>query len=795
MFRNYLTTAFRNFQRQAGYTILNILGLSVGIAATLFILLYLQHELSYDNYHEKGDRIYRISSDIKEPDNAFKWSVTQFPLGRALKADYAEVEEYVRFNGIGRTMFQLDDRQLFVEKVFIVDSTLFDVFTFDIVQGDPATALKEPNSILLNETEAKKIFGDENPIGKLLKTTREQPYKVTGIYKDMPSNSHLIANGLISSNSFPDNLGAGAWGGFSIYTYVLLHKGVNPDDFAAKLPEVIEKHVAVIFDQFDIKIKYVLLPLKTIHLESDFQGEPEPTGEMAYIYIFSAIGLFMLLIACINYMNLATARSARRALEVGIRKVLGSHRRHLVIQFLSESVILTLIALIIGVGLVMAFLPGLNTLFDLQLKASMLFEPAIMGSMFGIIILIGIIGGSYPALFLSGFQPIAVLKGRLSKGGSNVILRKGLVTTQFIITIFMLISTGIIYDQLNYVQNKDLGFDKEHVVRFRMENRAQMAKWPVLEQAITQHSNVKMVGTATSTPGNGFSKQLMNVENAEGVMEQKGVDNYRVDYDYFPTMGMEIVEGRNFSREFSTDSTQAVMVNEAMLKRMGWDKGVGKKFQLNANDTLPFFYVVGVVKDFHQQALYSPIEALLFIPRFNNPIAHVKIAGEKINQTIDHIESKWNEVFPNTPFEYAFVDEEFQAQYEEDQRRGRIFMAFSLLTIFIACLGLLGLASYTTEQRKKEISIRRVIGAGTNDILKLLTKDFAILVCLASIPAFFAAWYIMRDWLADFTYHTEMNYFLFGIGFLITLTITLFTTGYFALRAAHSDPVDALKYE
>lgn len=795
MILNYVKIAIRNLQRQPGYTLLNILGLSVGMAASLFILLYLQHELSYDQHHERAGRVFRISSDIKEPDNAFRWAVTQYPLGEQLKMDYPEVEQYARLNTLGRTQFRLDDKEFFIEDVFTADSTFFELFTFSFLKGDPATALHEPNSIVLSRSEAEKLFGEDDPMDKLLRTNREQPYKVTGVYEDMPSNSHFIAKALVSLNSFPGNTGPGSWGGFGIYTYVLLNEPESARPLEQKLQEIIDKHVAVIFDPFNITVTYELINIRDIHLTSTFEGEPQPTGTMAYIYIFTAIGIFMLLIASINYMNLATARSARRALEVGMRKVLGSYRSQLITQFLAESVLFTLIALVISLGLVALTVPYLNRVFDLSLRTSMLLEPTVLLALLGIVGLVGIVGGSYPAFFLSGFQPIAVLKGRLRQGGGNVLLRKGLVVVQFMITIFMLIGTGIIYDQLNYVRSKDLGFDKAHVLSFDLAQPAMREKWGVLRERMLQHPGVLNAGTSTSAPGRGFGKNVMEVETEEGDTRELGIDFYAVDFDFFHSLGIDSVQGRLFSRAFSTDSTQAALVNEAMVHRMGWENPLGKKFQFPGRDTTHVARVIGVVKNFHQRSLYDEIEALLFLPRFNNSLAHVKLSGHQLKEAIAHVGQSWEEVFPTVPFEYEFLDEHFQQQYEEDQRRGRLFLAFSGLIIFIACLGLLGLASFTTEQRNKEVGIRKVVGASTRDILVLLTKDFMLLVVLAAVPAFGIAWYFMREWLSSFAYHTDMNYVLYVLALVLTLLITLLTTGYHALKAANSDPVEALKYE
>lgn len=802
MLQNYLTIALRNFRRQPGYTFLNILGLTIGISATLLILLYLTVETSFDSHHERGDRIFRVSSDITEPDDHFRWSVTQMPLALQLKTDYPEVEQFVRFIPNGRAQLQYQDNIFFEEKSFLVDSTLFEVFSLNLLKGDPATALKEPNSITLSASAAKRIFGKVEPLGEFLKTGRGTEYKVTGIFEDMPTSSHLIADVLFSANSVARfmNPNPGSWGGFNMYSYVLLREGADPDAFEAKLPEVIEKHVAVIFDEFDIKVKYELLALKDIHLKSDFEGEAEPAGEIGFLYIFGAVGLFMLLIAIINYMNLSTARATKRAMEVGIRKVLGSERKQLIAQFLSESIIFTLLALLLSFGIVHLMLPIFNETFDLTLNPDLLTsQPVLLGAL-AIVLLTGVLGGSYPAFYLSKFQPIAVLKGSKSKGSGNPKLRKALVMVQFAITIFMIIGTGIIYDQMNYLRTKNLGFDKENVLTLQMPFALANEKYPVLREKLLQNPKITAVGTANATPGEGSGKQLMNVENSTGVMEQYGVDNYGVDFDFFPTLGMEIVAGRHFSSDFGTDTTLAVLVNEAMVERMGWSAqdAIGRKVQYGTNDTLPVARVIGVVKDFHQRSLYEPITALLFRPSMNNYQVHARINPEnpkELSEAISFAERAWREVFPGNPFEFDFVDSAFMELYKADQIRASIFTLFSVLMILIACLGLLGLASFSSEQRTKEIGVRKIMGAGTTDIVYLLTRNFIFLVALATLPAFIAAWYFMTRWLDTFTYHASMNYWLYGLAFLLVVLITLVTTGYHALRAAKRNPVEALRYE
>ncbi|MBR08736.1 MAG: hypothetical protein CMP48_13785 [Rickettsiales bacterium] len=791
MIKNYLKITVRHLLRQPGYTTLNILGLTIGIVSSLLIVLYLHHEVSFDQQHSKADRIYRISSDISEPDNSFRWTTTQLPLGRTVKNEFSEVEQYTRFIGNGRTRFERNDINYYEEKIFMVDSTVFNVFDYEFISGNPATALEGPNSIVISQTMADKIFKGANPIGEILKTDNNS-LEVTGVYKDLSPNNHIRPNAMISASTVDRN-NSQSWGGFGIYTYIMLQEGTDPKAVETKLNEtIITKYVATIFDQFDIKIKYEMINIQDIHLYSTFQGEPEPLGNIKYIYIFGAVAIFLILIASINYMNLSTARSMKRALEVGIRKVMGAQRGMLIRQFMSESILLTIVALLISLLLVLILVPVFNSQLQTSMNIGSLLNPMVLGAIAVMLLITGILSGSYPAFYLSAFKPASVLKGKGSKSG-NKILRSVLVGVQFSISIFMLVGTLIIYDQMQYLRNKDLGFDKERVVRVVLDNRAARDKWPVLKNKLLQDPNIKDAATAITTPGRGYDKNVMSVETNDGVMETYGIDSYGIDYDFVPVLGIKLSEGRNIDPKFPTDTASAVMVNEAMVARMGWDNPIGKRFQFD-RDSTKFHKVIGVVKDFHQRSLYDPIEALLFVPSLNNSNALIKISGG-LDEGIRSIEQAWTDVFPNKPFEYSFLDQDFMEQYEADQLRGSLFLGFSVMMIFISCLGLLGLASFIAEQRTKEISIRKVLGAEVSGLVSLLVKDFLILVFIGAVPAFGIAYYFMNEWLNTFEYHVEMNYLLYGLVLIVIGGITILTTGYHALRAATSNPADSLKYE
>ncbi|MBN8855234.1 MAG: hypothetical protein BGO55_24485 [Sphingobacteriales bacterium 50-39] len=796
MFKNLLRVAIRNFKKDKWYSLLNILGLTIGITFSLFLIFYIKDELSYDRYNVNADRMYRITSFIKEPEkDTMKIAISQVPLGPTLKNEFPEVEQATRFVQSGKYMFKKEELRFYQDKVFFADSNVFKVFTCQFIEGNPNTALNEPRSLVLTQSVAEKIFGNTSPIvGKSLQNDKGEIFKVTAIIKDLPHNSHILYNALISFSTLPKDFGANDWGNFSIFTYVLLKPNTNPQAFEKKLAPMYEKYMARIFSQFNIKIRYGVQPVTSIHLHSEMSYEPEGLGSMSYIYIFASVALFMLLIACINYMNLTTARSARRAKEIGIRKVTGSTKPQLVAQFLIESTLTALFALLLSIGFIALLLHTFNSLSGKDISFGSILQPDTFLILLAIIIFVGLVGGSYPAFYLSGFNPISILKGRLAKGSSNVTLRRVLVVVQFSISMIMLICTWVVYGQLHYLRTRDLGFDKNQVLTIVANtNNDIRSKIQAFQDEARKNPNVISVSTSQSTPGSGnISLSLFSVETSKGFVD-KGVENYAVDENYFKTLGMEIKKGRAFSGP--VDTNRRVIVNENMVKYFGWDNPVGKRIRQSGDTAGKYFEVIGVVKDFNQKSLYNPIAPLILFYTPNSNGIQIKLNTSNIPTTIAGVERTWKGIFPDLPFGYTFLDQDFDSQYAADQKRGEIFTAFSILTILITCLGLLGLIAFTTEQRQKEMSIRKVMGAGLGQIVPLLTRNFVYLVGFSCLIAFPVAWIFMDKWLKIFPYNTGLSPTPFLLSALSVLLITLLTVTFHAVRAALANPSKALKTE
>jgi putative ABC transport system permease protein len=789
MLKNLIKTAFRHILKHFGYSILNILGLTLGISSSLFLIIYVADEVSYDRYHEKSDRIYRVSSKITEPDDQFTWNVAQIPFGPQVVQDYPDVQSFVRFIPMGRSLYKYEDKEFNEEDFYYVDSTLFDIFTYHILKGEVKTALRDPKKIILTEKTAVKYFGNSDPIGKTL-TTGNNTYEVTGIIEDVPFNSHFRFDALTARNNLPKQLGT--WGNFGVFTYLLFPENFDVKVFETKMQGMYDAYMKSIFERMKIKIEYILEPITRIHLYSTNAGEPEPTGSITYVYIFAIVAIFLVLIAAMNYMNLATARSTRRAREVGLRKVVGSRRGPLILQFLSESIVFTLISLIISIVILVILLPKFNLLAGKNFDLHVIYSPVVLLTLFGVIIIVGIFGGSYPAFFLSRFSPVTVLKGEITQGSAGSLFRKILVVIQFTVSVIMIICTLVVFRQLNYLKTMDQGFDQTNVINLEL-NRAMVPKYPVLKQVLLENPEIKYVTSTNSPIGEGSGKLIFNVETDQGMVE-KGINFTVVDHDFVDALGIKIVTGRDFQQDMPSDTLSGVVVNETFVKRMGWSDPIGKKIEAGDANTLRA-RVVGVMADYHQTGMYNEVESLLLAYRTNNNVIYIRLSGNNNQQTISFIESRWKEVFPDQPFTYEYLTDRFNSQFEADEKRGFIFTLFTLLAILIACLGLFGLASYMVEQRTKEIGIRKVFGANEGIILRLIAKDFLLLVTIGIIIAVPVSYYFMSDWLQNYVYRTNIGVPLVIMAALLTILITFLTISYKAYQASVMNPANSLKTE
>ena len=792
MVRNFLTVALRNLRRERGYTLLNVLGLTVGITSALFILLYVTDELSFDRYHAHAGRIYRISTHFTEQDDAFTWPSAQVVLTDELQEKYPDAEHVVRLIGAGRELFTYEQQAFYEEEFYYTDPDIFNVFSYEITAGDAATALRAPFTAVLTETAARRYFGNADPLGKTLRNGGDV-YTVRAVMADVPRNSHYRFEGLLSVASLPDDFARnrGGWGGWGVATYVLLRAGVTPARFTEVLRQVNDAHVKPIFESFGVSIRYFLEPLTDIHLVSDIGGETEASGNVQYVRIFAGVALIMLLLACINYMNLATARSARRAREVGIRKTLGSTRALLVGQFLSESVVVAVVAVVFSVVMVALLMPFFNAISGKDLHVADLGRPVVLGGLLLILLLVGLLSGSYPAFVLSGFDPVRTLKGNgtanLASGGRG--LRRALVVVQFAASVVLLVSTWVVYDQLSYLRGKDLGYDPERLIYLELPDQAQRDNYPALRQELLNLSGVARLASSNTKPGNSISKNLISVESETEGRVDRGVNMYQADHDYLATVGVPLVAGRYFR----PDDTLATLVNESMVARMGWREPLGRKVYTGTDNDAQATTVVGVVRDYHQLSLYETIAPLAIFYGSNGYFVHIRLGPGDPAPTLAAIGAAWGTVNPGSPFAYTFLDQDFEEQFSADRRRGVVFGTFAGLTVLIAALGLLGLVSYTTAQRTREIGVRKVLGAETRQVVYLIAREFMGLVGVALLIALPLAGWLSYRWLQDFVYATHLRWTTFAAVAVVTFVLTLLTVSYHTLRAAAANPVRSLR--
>jgi putative ABC transport system permease protein len=794
MLKNYLRIAFRNLWRHRVFSFLNIMGLTIGMSACFLIFLYVRFELSYDDFHPKGDRIYRMVTDIKTPTETLNWSVASAPMAINAKAEFPEIEAVVRVNP-SSILVRRADIKFQEDNMAFVDSAFFETFDFPLIAGDPRTALKEPFSVVLSETAAKKYFGTANPMGQhLILTDGNKSSTVTGIMKDIPENTQLKEDMLVSQSSRKvfDSAEDNNWGNFGVYSYLLLKPNTDAKALERKLPAFLVKRIGPDMKKNNLYYTLFLEPLKDVYLKSTRGGTA--SGSMTNVYVFSVIGIFILLIACINFINLTTARSTERAKEVGIRKVIGAERGQLTKQFLGESVLLCLIAFVLSVIVCALLLPSFNFLAGKTVSSGIFHHPGYILSLLAISIGIGLLAGVYPALVLSSFQPIAVLKGRFATGTRGLVLRKGLVIAQFTISIGLIVSTLIVALQLNYMRSQDLGFSKDQMLVLDTHGDDHRKS---LKNEIDRLPGVISTAMSSSTPGNGAMNAYSQIQNQKGEMQICSPDLYFVDYDYIGQYRMKIVAGRAFSRAFGTDTTHAMVLNESAVKMLGYSSSqdaVGRNFSQWGREGK----IIGVVKDFHYQSLQKVIRPLsMRIEPDGCDQISVNIRITNMPVTIAAIENKWKTIIPYRPFSYIFVDEQFDKQYRDEDRFGRLFLYFAILAIFISCLGLLGLASYSTIQRTKEIGVRKVLGASVTGIVGLLSAEFMQLVLIAFLIATPISYLLMSGWLKGFAFRIEWAWYwwIFILAGVLAAFIALATIGIQAIRAAIANPIKSLRAE
>lgn len=818
MLKNYVISAYRNISKNKFYSAINILGLAIGIICAILILLYVQEELTFDKHYTNYDRVYRLESDFTISGKNTLAALVPMPMAPTLMDEYPEIEEYVRFAGFGidDILFEYKETKFYEDNLYFADSTIFKVFDHRFVFGAAENALNEPNTMIITESFAARYFGRENPVGEVMTSSNFGDFRITGVIKNIPANSHLKFECLLSMativeltgiEQFNDRSAPSFWN-ISVFGYILLKENTSIEGLHDKFPDFYEKYMSSLGNQINASFDLMSQRLDKVHFYSNLEFDL-PIGNYSYIIIFSLVGLFILLIACVNYMNMATARSTSRAKEVGLRKVIGAHRGYLIRQFLSESIVLTIIALSIALIVSILILPYFNIISDKALTIADIFQPYTILVILGITLLVGIISGSYPSFYLSSFSPVKVLKGATNPQEGKGLLRKILVVFQFVISISLIIGTIVVSSQQKYIQNKDLGLDQENILLIPNRDTAFIrSKLTTFKGELVKNPDIKGVTSSILIPPRLSSKVVFYVEKEEGMVEL-ALNFSIVDHDFLDVMDIRLLEGRNFEQERTTDLTQAFILNETAVKNLGWtDEALGKKvkFGVNVNTGVAARdgVVIGVVEDFHFSSVHNKIEPFVFMVSENpNLNFYVRINEDATAEAIEYIRSKRIELGNTLPFNYFFFTEKLDEMYSSEKKLSYLFTIFSLLTIFISCLGLLGLTSFITEQRTKEIGIRKVMGATSGLIIWLLNKDFLILVLISNLFAWPVAYLAMNKWLQDFAYRIDFGlspFVLYTIvpfilATLIGVAIALITVSLLSVRAANANPVDAIRYE
>ncbi|HLF63500.1 MAG TPA: ABC transporter permease [Saprospiraceae bacterium] len=806
MIQNYFKVALRNIWRHKFYSLINILGLAVGLGACMLILIYVTDELSYDRYHTNAERIFRIDGEGKLGDQIIVTAQAGAPVGPTSLAEFPEVERFLRFRSQGSFLVKHEDKHYQEEKLIFADSTFFKVFSISLLQGDPTTALAQPNTIIITYRIAKKYFGNDTPLGKTLTLDNKRNYQVTGVMDEIPANTHFDFDFMMSMASL-DESRSDQWGNMNFNTYIILKEGTDAETFEKKLsahfigtyfaPEV-EKYIGQTWDEFiesGNRFDYYLTPVTKIHLYSDSESELGPNSDIRYVLIFGLIGIFILLLAGINFINISTARAAIRSREIGVRKVVGAQRGNLITQFLGEGLIVSVLALLIAWGIVQIILPYFNALAGKEMILAQINAPKYYAAAVLITLTTGLLAGIYPAFFLSGFQPIAVLKSTLQHRGKNSYLRNGLVVFQFLITIFLVCGTLIVQRQLSFIQHRKLGYQRDHVIMLH-DAYALGDNLKAFKEKLHTIPQVESATISSYLPvpsSNNTSSYFLgrNADMAQAVL----LNNWYVDHDYVHTMGMELAAGRDFSTDFPSDS-QAVLINESTAAFFQGEDPVGKEISnYDENDSLVAYKVIGVIKDFHFQSLRERVAPLALFLGESSGYISMRLNAEDVASFIHRLQDIWKTMAPGQPFTYSFMDDRFMQMYLAEQRFGRIIGTFSLLAIFVACIGMVGLATFIAEQRTKEIGVRKILGASVPGLIALLSKDFLRLVLIAFILAVPFAWYVMNRWLDNFAYRISIEWWVFAVAGIVAMIIALLTVSYQSVRAAVANPVTSLRSE
>ncbi len=794
MIKNYLTVAVRNIARNKTFSAINILGLAIGMACCILILLYVQDELSYDQHHEHAHRIYRIAVEGKIAGTMRQYAVTPLPMGPALVKDYPEVIEAMRFSRAEpKTLVEDQHGHFFYESgVVFTDPNFFEVFNFPLSKGNPETAFSDPHSVVITKAIAQKYFGEQDPMGQIL-SFNDKAFKITGILKNTAHNSHFQFN-LLASPMSRDH--QSNWLRHDFYTYLLLQKRNSAQGLEAKLPDFIKAHTGELLKSGGFA-RYFLQPLTDIHLRSHLEGEMSENSDIRYVYLFLIIAFFVLILACVNFMNLSTARSATRSKEVGMRKVVGANRTQLIRQFMGESILLALLALFFAVALVEISLPAFNAFTQRELILDYTGNWHVVLTLLGVVLFAGLASGIYPALFLSAFQPVEILKSTLKRGLKTSSSRKTLVVFQFVISIILIIGTVVVYHQADYIRNKKLGFNKEQVIIMPYPGMQVAERY---KSRLSGYVNVLSTSTSSNIPGRQFPTSQFRSPVDGASQDGFEMNMIVVDRKFISTYGLELIEGRDFSKDILSDKDGELILNEAAMRHFGWTSCVDKEVEniWPEGGKMEVVYrgeVAGVVKDFHYQSLHHQIEPLIIMTGNWFEYFAIRIRSDDVAGTLGFLKAQWKEIAPNKPFDYFFLDDDYDKLYRTEEQIGTLFGLFSILAIFVASLGLFGLASFTAQLRIKEIGIRKVLGASVSNLVLMLSKEFALLVGIANLIAWPIAYYAMHRWLQDFAYRIDLEIWAFLLSGFLALFIALTTVSYQAWKVARTNPVDALRYE